>query len=415
MPRDETEDEALTYHASKVSWVTAEFVRRPPSWMPRAFVYGLTFTLVAAIAYAAVAEVAVYVRARGALVSRPALMPIVVPISLKVAQLHVSENQEVSQGELLLSTQDDLPGEDFERLREITTAIRRVLAEHRTGDCETCRERLHELSRAALQVRDVPELEATLAPAREALSNLLTAFSQYDQLQNLTASSRRLIDVNSSKIAQVRASHAESVLRREVEALTNEIVAAKNQITERTRAIEVGIETARDRLDVLLTTVVGVLEVYRSQRSIVAPLAGVVHDLRVSGPGQFVPGGSQILTIIPRGATFVAQLAVESRDISRVRPGLPVRLRLDAFPERQYGAVAGTVQVVPLAPTSREEGLPPAYAVVVQLERQYIEKDDERFPFRIGMQGEGRLVTRHESMLVNAARKLLSITDELGG
>ena len=64
---------------------------------------------------------------------------------------------------------------------------------------------------------------------------------------------------------------------------------------------------------------------------------------------------------------------------------------------------------------SGDPNVPPAYLVVVSLDRQSFVKDKQEFPFRSGMQLEGRVVTRHESMLVNFIHKLFSISDELGG
>lgn len=411
MQAEQPPDEALVYHPSKVAWVTAEFVRRPPAWMPRAFIYGLTIALLSAVGYASLARVAIHIESRGVLTSQPQIMPIVVPISFTVARLHVQEGQTVEQGALLLSTRDDLPQQAFEKLRSATSETRAVLADHRAGGCQDCRQRLAKVAPDALAIGGVPELEATLEPARDALNSLLNAFAEYDRIDASTASSRRLIAVNAEKLAQVRARQAERILEREVEQLTNEIVAARNQIADRTRAVEAAVEAARDRLDVLLTTVVGMLEVYRTQRSITAPLAGSVHALRISGDGQFVAGGTEILQLIPRGATFVAKLAIPDKDISRVRSGLPVLLRLDAFPEREYGTLAGTVESVPLTATLPGPGQPPVYEVVVRLQRQAIGKGKEEYPFRIGMMVEGRIITRHESMLTNAVRKLLSITD----
>jgi hypothetical protein len=122
------------------------------------------------------------------------------------------------------------------------------------------------------------------------------------------------------------------------------------------------------------------------------------------------------MQLIPKGAKFVAELAVADKDISRLSVGHPVIVRLDAFPERTHGAINGVVQTIPLSLTpSGDPNVPPAYLVAVTLDRQSFVKDKVEFPFRSGMQLEGRVVTKHESMLVNFIHKLFSISDELGG
>ncbi|MEZ4272361.1 MAG: hypothetical protein R3C68_13340 [Myxococcota bacterium] len=52
------------------------------------------------------------------------------------------------------------------------------------------------------------------------------------------------------------------------------------------------IKEVRDKLDVTLNSVINGLDVYRSERTISAPIAGVVHHLTVRGEGQLIAGGS---------------------------------------------------------------------------------------------------------------------------
>ncbi len=294
---DEQADEVLVYEPSKVSWVTAEFVRRPPAWMARAFIFGLATMLVVLVVYSSLAQVAIHVDARGALTTEPRIMPILVPSPFKVAKLNVHEQQSVEKGDVLIVAEDEMDP-DLERVRG-------------------------QMAMAQARARVAPPMPAEL--------------------------------------------HA----------------------TEARHA--------------------------RQNKNVVAPIRGVVHHIAVSGEGQIIGKGTEVLQIIPKGAQFIAELAVANKDISRVNVGLPVIIRLDAFPERTHGAINGVVESVPLSLTpSGDPSVPPAYLVVVRLDRQSFVKGKEEYLFRSGMQLEGRVVTRHESMLVNFVHKLFSISDELG-
>jgi multidrug resistance efflux pump len=222
--------------------------------------------------------------------------------------------------------------------------------------------------------------------------------------------------VNSEKLSEIKRRHAEDLLAQQMEQLTNEIVAAKNQIAERKQAVETNAVATRNKLDGRLSSLMSALEIYRSQQNIVAPVDGIVTNLKVSGPGQLIGAGTTVLQIVPSDSELVAELAVANKDISQVRVGLAVIVRLDALPERQYGAVGGTVETVPVSiAAAADPAAPPSYIVTVRLDRQSIVKKGVDYPFRIGMQLEGLIVTRHESLLENGVKKLLSISDDLGG
>jgi multidrug efflux pump subunit AcrA (membrane-fusion protein) len=190
-----------------------------------------------------------------------------------------------------------------------------------------------------------------------------------------------------------------------------------DQDLERVKSI-VAIAQAKGSVEPALLAELQALEArhLRQNRNVIAPISGVVNHINVSGEGQLIGKGTEVLQLIPKGATFVAELAVANKDISRLNVGLPVIVRLDAFPERSHGAINGVVETVPLSLTpSGDPNIPPAYLVVVRLDRQSFVKEHAEYPFRSGMQLEGRVVTRHESMLVNFMHKLFSISDELGG
>jgi multidrug efflux pump subunit AcrA (membrane-fusion protein) len=293
---DDLARDVLVYEPSKVSWVTAEFVRRPPAWTARAFIYCLAAALVALVLYASFATVAIQIEARGALATEPGVMPIVLPSTIKIASLNVGEQQVVQKGDVLIAPDEDTDT-DLDRVRT-----------------------------------------------------------------------------------------------------------------------QIAVAEAKGSVDPALTAELRALEARHARRNITAPIGGTVDHIAVSGVGQVVTRGTQVMEILPREARFIAIIAVANKDISRMKVGLPVIVRLDALPERTYGSINGTVESVPLTLTpSGDPNVPPAYAVVVALDRQSAAKGKDELPFRSGMQLDARIVTRHESMLVNFVHKLFSISDELGG
>jgi multidrug efflux pump subunit AcrA (membrane-fusion protein) len=80
----------------------------------------------------------------------------------------------------------------------------------------------------------------------------------------------------------------------------------------------------------------------RQRSRVTAPIAGTVEDLAV-GPGEWVAEGDVLAAVVPAGSRLVGHLAVRERDAHWIRPGAPVRLKLDAYPYQEMGTGWGRV------------------------------------------------------------------------
>ena len=77
-------------------------------------------------------------------------------------------------------------------------------------------------------------------------------------------------------------------------------------------------------------------------RLIRAPVTGTVEALTALSPGSWLAAGEEVAVISP-AAPLVAEVFVSSREIARVRRGLPVRLLVDAFDHHEWGALPARV------------------------------------------------------------------------
>ena len=78
---------------------------------------------------------------------------------------------------------------------------------------------------------------------------------------------------------------------------------------------------------------------------VLAPQAGEVATL-LAAPGQSVVAGQTLATVLPAGAALQAQLWVPTRSAGFVRAGMPVWLRVDAFPYARFGQLPAHVSEV---------------------------------------------------------------------
>jgi membrane fusion protein len=136
-----------------------------------------------------------------------------------------------------------------------------------------------------------------------------------------------------------------------------------------------------------------------SRRSLVvrAPQDGVVSGV-IAQPGQTVTPGVALASLVPQDARLQAHLYAPSSAVGFLSPDQAVLLRYDAFPYQKYGAQAGRIEQVSLAPLSAAElaglSLPPVaarepmYRIAVTLARQDIPAGPDVRPLVPGMQLE---------------------------
>lgn len=132
-----------------------------------------------------------------------------------------------------------------------------------------------------------------------------------------------------------------------------------------------------------------------------APIAGRVAALTARA-GQPANSQAAMMSIVPAGATFRAELAVPSAAIGFVKPGQEVRLAVDAFPYQRFGTVKGKILTVATSAVSASKGdgtTVSVYPVMVSLDQTSISAFGRREALVAGMSLTARIVTEEQSLL----------------
>ena len=72
-----------------------------------------------------------------------------------------------------------------------------------------------------------------------------------------------------------------------------------------------------------------------------APVRGVVRNVRLTTKGAVLRAGEEFLSIVPVDDRLVVEAKVSPADIARLRPGLPVSIKFDAWEYTTFGTVPG--------------------------------------------------------------------------
>lgn len=144
------------------------------------------------------------------------------------------------------------------------------------------------------------------------------------------------------------------------------------------------------------------------QRSLNAPVNGVILSLNVRNPGEVVQPGQTIAEIAPYGAPLILSTSLPNREAGFVKQGMPVQVKLDAYPYQDYGIVRG--KVLTISPDSKlDERLGAVYRVEVALERDYVRTNNQTIQFKAGETATAEIVIRRRrivDILLDPIRKL---------
>lgn len=156
------------------------------------------------------------------------------------------------------------------------------------------------------------------------------------------------------------------------------------QITERLNKFRADANTEVVRIETELSQLKPNLNARRDtyeRTTLRAPVNGIVKNIRMTTLGAAVPGGAPILDIVPVDAKLLLDARLDPKDISYIKQGLPVTIKMAAFDTAIYGELNGTVVLI--SPDTfrgddarNAEGQPTAYyRVLIESE---IDKTDPR-------------------------------------
>ncbi|MDX2232317.1 MAG: HlyD family type I secretion periplasmic adaptor subunit [Leptolyngbyaceae cyanobacterium bins.349] len=138
-----------------------------------------------------------------------------------------------------------------------------------------------------------------------------------------------------------------------------------------------------------------------------SPVDGIVFNLSSKVPGAIAQPGQALLQVVPN-ESLISQVQVANSDIANIQVGMPVEVRIDAYPFTEFGSVKGVIAKVgreALAMNQQPENQT-VFPVEIKLDRQFLERKTERFPLVPGM-------TLVANIKVRQRAPISYITDEI--
>lgn len=131
---------------------------------------------------------------------------------------------------------------------------------------------------------------------------------------------------------------------------------------------------------------------------IVAPMDGIVQDLKYRTVGGVIPPGATVMNVVPSEDVLRAELRLSTGDVGHVKVGQKVRIKLDTYDFMRYGVIEGKVSVVSPYSSIDEKNMP-YFKTYVDISRKSLGKTDKDMPVMPGMTLQADVVTDNQSVL----------------
>lgn len=132
---------------------------------------------------------------------------------------------------------------------------------------------------------------------------------------------------------------------------------------------------------------------------ILAPVTGVITDVKFTQPGDKVQANTPLGGIAAEEARPVMEIEIAEGDRAFLHVGLEVKMKFNAFSYQRYGFISGTLEYVSPSTQVSDNMQQPVYKGRVALERDYFEVEEERIPLRYGMRGTAEVVVRQRRII----------------
>ena len=124
-----------------------------------------------------------------------------------------------------------------------------------------------------------------------------------------------------------------------------------------------------------------------------SPVNGTISDLKFTSPGRVVSRGNPVAVIIPVDARPMVIAVVANKDVAFVHEGVPARIKVHAYPFRQFGTIPAKVLKIFPMPNK------PTFQVRLALERSTIRVRGQDRELTPGLTVQADLLTERKRLL----------------
>lgn len=341
------------------------------------------------------------VRARGTVIVSSRSQVIQVVDGGVLRTLHVREGDTVRRGDLLAELDTVRFAASTDEMAAKVVALRAAI-QRAEAELE---QRPLRFSADVLAFTDIVSSQRDLYQRRrtlqsEELSGLEQAFKLAQQELTLTD---KLAGTGDASLAEVIKA------QRQVNEVRSAITNKRNGYRQEAQADLAKNRAELEQAEQVLTQRRQALDSTR----LVAPMAGVIKNVRVTTLGGVLKSGDELMQIVPSDEPLIIEARVRPADVAFVRNELPANVKLDAYDYTIYGSLKGHVTYI--SADTLEEDLQkdeqPYYRVHIQID-SFPEQHRDRVEVIPGMTANVEIITGERTVAQYVLKPLRRVSSE---
>jgi HlyD family secretion protein len=417
-----------------ISMLTAE-----PSKMMRATILVLVALIVAAVVWSFFGKVDVMVQASGIVNPESEQLDVYVPIKGELVDVYVSEGMPVAKGDVMVRVNSPSA---IELAGQATQAQVHLAAAERGHEMFPVRKKATQKEIEALKAKIAAEEEASRAQSADSIAKLseeqrlklekaraklAKANEERDQARRVVEQHERLFKspggggisreqveekrktLNEKNIdyrlAEAELGEFEVALGQEYEKRKDEmrkksqdLLALQSQyenmlvkLVQDEEQVETELRLARSKARSASRVSYDDIDEDNNLR-IRAPESGIVTTVTYNHVGGQIDDKTPVASIALKGARKVLEVEINERDRAFLVAGMPVKIKLNAFPYQRYGVLKGELEHIAPSSTVNQTTKQIVYKARIGLERDYFVVNKVKTPVRYGMAANAEIV-----------------------
>jgi hypothetical protein len=126
---------------------------------------------------------------------------------------------------------------------------------------------------------------------------------------------------------------------------------------------------------------------------ITAPITGKISLNSIMKENVSLRSGTSIGYITPVNSNYYAEVILPQNNLGKLHAGLPVQLRLDAYPYEEWGFLDG--QIIYIANSSSESG----FVATIKLTNNLITNNNKKLSYKNGLRAQAVIITNNTRLL----------------
>jgi HlyD family secretion protein len=154
----------------------------------------------------------------------------------------------------------------------------------------------------------------------------------------------------------------------------------------------------------------------REFTEITAPVAGIIQEMADRSLGSVLKEAETLMTLVPDNAVLYVEAMVPTRDVSYLKLGDTVRIKLESYPFQRYGTATGVLTEISPDSISQKEGDSEhshlAYRVQVRITDAPGQLTSRGIHLKPGLVASAEIKTGRRSIASYVLNPVLKIADE---